>query len=104
MRYRLLAFAILIGLVACAQPVRWQHPSAPQERWGADLDTCKRLAAREGQREYLKQQTLRGTDYTGKEESYDARMAAFEIRKFEAQLVEECMIRKGYAKATGDGR
>lgn len=104
MRYKLLALAVVFALGACAQPVRWQHPTAPKERWAADLATCKRLAAREGQREYAKQQKLGGVDYTGKEDSYDARMAAFEIRKFEAAQTEECMMHKGYTKATGNGQ
>lgn len=104
MLHRFLALLVLFALGACAQSVRWQHPTAPKERWAADLATCKRLAARDGQREYAKQQSLRGVDYTGKEDSYDARMAAYDIRKFEAQQTEDCMKRKGYTKATDAGQ
>jgi hypothetical protein len=101
MRFRLLALFILFAMVACAQTVRWEHPSASHERMVRDKAACKRLAAKEAEREYQKQRVLGGDEFGRDESKYDASMAIFEIRKFETRVFENCMAEKGYTKAKG---
>ena len=41
---RLLPFAFLIVLTACAADSGWRNPSLPESRWDSDLTACRRTA------------------------------------------------------------
>lgn len=98
MQLRHMVLVLVFALTACAQSDRWENPAAPKERWSADRATCKRLAAREAERDYAKQQRLSGMDYTGQTSTHQSRMAVYETRKEEIRVFEACMARKGYVK------
>ena len=101
MRLLLVSLAVLGLAVACAPTEHWEHPTWPKERWQADLETCKRLAWREAEKEYAKERRLSGTDYAGQENTLDARMAAYDISKYDQAQIDACMVKKGYRKVEG---
>ena len=99
MRMRFFGLIALVGLAACAQSPRWEHSTAPRERWPADTASCARFAAHEAEREYAREIRSSGQDFTGETPTHDSRMAVYEMRKYQTRVVERCMADKGYTKA-----
>ncbi len=97
----LVTMALLIGLGACAGPVRWQHPSLPKDQWSKDHYRCERAASREVDEELRREQNYLGRGQEPGADPVMAGMTRHDAVKRRTRLTARCMRTRGYTRATG---
>lgn len=98
-----LAAVALVGsltLAGCARPVPWEHPTKPRDEWSTDLASCQDHARRLMRRELRDQDAFGDSSTT----EHDRQMSAFDARKQELKLIENCMKDNGYRKVRPKGK
>ena len=93
MPLRRLAFAFALALAGCSHGATWRNPDLPEAQWGADETACRKEAEEDiGPQGYSAPNT----------EKFDTPMQMVdrsEIQDRFANLVADCMERKGYRRS-----
>jgi len=93
-------FLVLLLLGACTtKPVVWQKPGVDAEEQGADLAQCRSYAAREAEREFVRDQNDAGASGADGQSMYARNMETYQVQKSTGDLLIRCMKLKGYRQA-----
>lgn len=95
----LLIAAVLTASCAVPQPATsWQKTGAGDEARRTDAAACRAMANREVDRDYERRGDFGQGDAFGGQSTWQSNMAAYDARKSQTALFEQCMQAAGYQK------
>ena len=89
---------VLLAAACAAAPVAWEKPGATQQQWTRDRGDCRAKSRREAEKQMRRQ----GPDFRSSgfadDNTLSRDMAAFDARRNERRMFEQCMRLRGYTK------
>ena len=89
---------VLLAAACAAAPVAWEKPGSTQQQWTRDRGDCRAKSRREAEKQMRRQ----GPDFRSSgfadDNTLSRDMAAFDARRNERRMFEQCMRLRGYTK------
>ena len=90
---------LVVMLGACAaKTMNWQKTNVSPEEQGATLAQCRVFAARETERNFVRQQDNAASGAYGEQSTYQQNMASYQTAKDTNALLSRCMKLNGYRR------